>query len=69
MKKEYTVEENGVIWYEEDGIRYSFFADENNPYYSAYLNRDIEEVTPAFPVIFEEPTTEPPTEQTQEGEE
>lgn len=65
MKKEYTVEENGVIWYEEDGIRYSFFADENNPYYRAYLNPDAEEFAPIIPTI----TTEPLTEQTQEGAE
>jgi hypothetical protein len=38
MKKEYTVEESGVIWYEEDGKRYSFMPDPENPYYQEYLN-------------------------------
>ena len=37
MKKQYNVEENGVIWYEEDGLRYSFTQDESNPDYQAYL--------------------------------
>ena len=37
MKIDYTVEENGVIWYEEDSVRYSFLPDEANPYYQAYL--------------------------------
>ena len=40
MKREYTVEENGVIWYEENGFRYSFMADPNNSDYQAYLKRD-----------------------------
>jgi hypothetical protein len=37
MTKKYTVEENGVIWYEEDGVRYSFEADPANSDYQAYL--------------------------------
>lgn len=37
MSREYTVEENGVIWYEEDGFRYSFIADPSNADYQAYL--------------------------------
>jgi hypothetical protein len=40
MKKEYTIEENGVIWYEENGFRVSFFSDETNADYQAYLKRD-----------------------------
>lgn len=40
MAKNYTIEENGVIWYEEDGVRYSFIADPANADYQAYLNRD-----------------------------
>ena len=40
MKKEYTIEENGVIWYEKDGVRYSFIADSSNSDYQAYLNKD-----------------------------
>jgi hypothetical protein len=40
MKREYTVEENGVIWYEENGFRVSFMADESNSDYQAYLKRD-----------------------------
>jgi|688.fasta_scaffold1557792_2 hypothetical protein len=39
--KKYNVETNiygqEVIWYEEDGFRYSFIADEKNPDYQAYL--------------------------------
>ena len=47
MKPNYTVENNGVIWYEQDGVRYSFMPDEANPYYQRYLrwleNPDAEE--------------------------
>lgn len=47
MKKEYTVEANGVIWYEEDGVRYSFTANPGNADYQRYLrwleNPDAEE--------------------------
>lgn len=37
MKRQYNVEENGVIWYEENGFRYSFLADESNADYQRYL--------------------------------
>ena len=40
MTKQYNVEEfNGiqVIWYEENGFRYSFGANESNPDYREYL--------------------------------
>lgn len=40
MKKQYTIEENGVIWYEENGVRVSFMADPANSDYQAYLNKD-----------------------------
>ena len=40
MTKQYTVEENGIIWYEENGVRYSFMPDEANSDYQAYLKRD-----------------------------
>ena len=40
MAREYTVEENGVIWYEENGFRVSFTADPANSDYQAYLNKD-----------------------------
>jgi len=47
MKKEYTVEETGVIWYEENGVRYSFLPDPSNSDYQAYLKRDeAEQSTP-----------------------
>ncbi len=37
MKRQYTVEENGVIWYEENGFRISFKANELNSDYQEYL--------------------------------
>jgi hypothetical protein len=37
MTREYTVEENGVIWYEENGVRVSFSPDPANSDYQAYL--------------------------------
>jgi hypothetical protein len=48
MTKQYTVEENGVIWYEENGFRVSFTANEANSDYQAYLDRDkpVEHFTP-----------------------
>jgi hypothetical protein len=52
MKKQYTVEENGVIWYEENGVRYSFIADPANSDYQAYLKRDepqVEHLTEIVP--------------------
>jgi hypothetical protein len=35
--KNYTIEENGVIWYEENGFRISFMPDPANSDYQAYL--------------------------------
>jgi hypothetical protein len=47
MIRQYTVEEDGIIWYEENGIRYSFSQDEGNADYQRYLrwleNPDAEE--------------------------
>ena len=40
MERDYTIEENGVIWYEEDGVRYSFIADPANSDYQAYLEHE-----------------------------
>jgi hypothetical protein len=40
MEKQYTIEADGVIWYEENGVRYSFLADPANSDYQAYLNKD-----------------------------
>jgi hypothetical protein len=43
MKKQYNVEEvhgQTIVWYEEDGVRYSFPADPSNSDYQAYLKRD-----------------------------
>jgi hypothetical protein len=37
MTRQYTVEENGTIWYEENGFRVSFTADPSNSDYQAYL--------------------------------
>jgi hypothetical protein len=47
MTRQYTVEENGVIWYEEDGVRYSFIADPSNSDYQRYLNPEAEQSTPS----------------------
>ena len=38
MAIQYTVENNGVIWYEQNGVRVSFTADPANSDYQAYLN-------------------------------
>jgi hypothetical protein len=46
MTIQYTVEDNGVIWYEENGIRYSFEADPANSDYQRYLNPEAEQSTP-----------------------
>jgi hypothetical protein len=43
MTRQYTVEENGVIWYEEDGVRYSFIADPANADYQRYLNPEADQ--------------------------
>jgi hypothetical protein len=45
--REYTVEENGVIWYEENGVRVSFLPDPANSDYQRYLNPEAEQSTPA----------------------
>ena len=50
MKRQYTIEDSGVIWYEENGFRISFIADESNRNYQAYLKRDeAEQSTPSLP--------------------
>jgi hypothetical protein len=46
MTRQYTVEENGVIWYEENGFRISFTADPANSDYQRYLNPEAEQSTP-----------------------
>jgi hypothetical protein len=48
MTREYTIQENGVIWYEENGSRISFMPDPANADYQAYLKRDeTEQSTPS----------------------
>jgi hypothetical protein len=49
MTRQYTIEENGVIWYEENGFRVSFTADPANPDYQRYLNPEAEQSTPNLP--------------------
>ena len=51
MEKEYNVLENGVIWYEENGVRYSFMPDPANPDYQAYLNRDKPQAALSTPIV------------------
>jgi hypothetical protein len=46
MTKQYTVEDNGVIWYEENGFRVSFMPDPANSDYQRYLNPEAEHFTP-----------------------
>lgn len=46
MTRKYNVEDNGVIWYEEDGVRYSFLPDPANSDYQHYLNPEAEQSTP-----------------------
>jgi len=46
MKKEYTIEPTGVIWYEENGFRYSFMPDPANSDYQAYLATLVTESAP-----------------------
>jgi len=38
MTRKYIEEENGTIWYEENGFRVSFVKDEANSEYQEYLN-------------------------------
>ena len=45
MTREYTEENNGIIWYEENGVRVSFMADEANSDYQRYLNPEAEQFT------------------------
>ena len=40
MDRKYTVEENGVIWYEENGMRVSFSPNPANSDYQAYLEHE-----------------------------
>jgi hypothetical protein len=41
MERQYNIDEKTkTIWYEENGFRYSFTADEANSDYQAYLNPD-----------------------------
>ena len=53
MDRIYVVEQvNGgeIIWYEENGFRYSFAKDPANSDYQAYLNKDkAEQSTPNLP--------------------
>ena len=51
MTREYTVEETGVIWYEENGVRYSFIADPANSDYQAYLNKDKPKAALSTPIV------------------
>jgi hypothetical protein len=40
MKRQYNIDKSigqDIIWYEEDGVRYSFIADPANSDYQAYL--------------------------------
>ena len=45
MNRQYTVEDTGTIWYEENGVRYSFGQDPNNSDYQAYLKHLTENLT------------------------
>jgi len=50
-KRIYNIDESTgqkVIWYEENGVRYSFTEDPANSDYQAYLNKDkpVEHFTP-----------------------
>jgi hypothetical protein len=43
MKRKYNIDNSmgqNVIWYEEDGVRYSFVADPANSDYQAYLEHE-----------------------------
>ena len=49
MKRQYNIDNSmgqEVIWYEEDGVRYSFIADPANSDYQRYLNPEAEQSTP-----------------------
>ena len=45
MNRQYTVEDTGTIWYEENGVRYSFGQDPANLDYQAYLEHLTENPT------------------------
>ncbi len=50
MTRKYNVENvmgSEVIWYEEDGVRYSFTTDPANSDYQRYLNPEAEQSTPS----------------------
>jgi hypothetical protein len=53
MTRKYNVEEvsgQTVIWYEENGVRYSFgTTDPANSDYQRYLNPEAEQSTPMIP--------------------
>jgi hypothetical protein len=52
MTRQYNVEETDfgqVIWYEENGVRYSFPQDPANSDYQRYLNPEAEQSTPSLP--------------------
>jgi hypothetical protein len=56
MKRQYNTDNlmgQEVIWYEEDGVRYSFTADPANSDYQRYLrwleNPEAEQSTPNLP--------------------
>ena len=54
MTREYNVEETDfgqVIWYEENGVRYSFTADPANSDYQAYLDRDKPKAALSTPIV------------------
>jgi hypothetical protein len=46
MTRQYNEGLNGVIWYEENGIRVSFLPDLANAEYQRYLNPEAEQSTP-----------------------
>jgi hypothetical protein len=59
MTRQYNVETNektgiDVIWYEENGVRYSFLADPSNSDYQRYLNPEAEQSTP---IVIDETST------------
>ena len=57
MTRQYTVEDNGTIWYEENGVRYSFTADPANSDYQAYLDRDKPKAALSTPIVIDEAKT------------
>lgn len=60
MKKQYNIENvmgQEVIWYEENGVRVSFIADESNSDYQAYLKRDEPQVEHLTEIVADETPT------------